>query len=168
MEYEFLHKWHDVLVKGFYTNKTILWPHRFYNVERQESKKAMQKTNPQRDFAAGVYLSEAQNPIPSPPYTLYIICVYSIPIHTRKGGGGGGGRVETERRLEGQQFTELGRKYQHDRLYLLSILIYTCRKVPLHVIFLNDDILFWCLYSLSVHSLQHTVKKKSIKLKLKR
>jgi hypothetical protein len=25
-----------------------------------------------------------------------------------------GGRVEPERRLEGQQFTKLGRKYQHD------------------------------------------------------
>jgi hypothetical protein len=36
-----------------------------------------------RDFAAGVYLSEAQNPIPSP---LHTIRVYSILIHT--GGGG--------------------------------------------------------------------------------
>jgi hypothetical protein len=26
----------------------------------------------------------------------------------------GGGRVEPERRLDGQQFTKLGRKYQHD------------------------------------------------------
>jgi hypothetical protein len=33
-----------------------------------------------------------------------------------------GGRVEPERRLEGQQFTKLGPKYQHDwRLYLQSI-----------------------------------------------
>ncbi len=32
-----------------------------------------------------------------------------------------GGRVEPERRLEGQQFTKLGRKYQHDSLYLQSI-----------------------------------------------
>ncbi len=38
-----------------------------------------------RDFATGVYLSEAQNPI-SP---LHIVkCVYCILIHT--GGGGGG------------------------------------------------------------------------------
>jgi hypothetical protein len=29
-------------------------------------------------------------------------------------GGLGGGRVEPERRLAGQQFTKLGRKYQHD------------------------------------------------------
>ncbi len=53
-----------------------------------------------RDFAAGVYLSEAQNPIPPPPYTLYT--VYSILTQTGKGEGG---RVEPERRLEGQQFT---------------------------------------------------------------
>jgi hypothetical protein len=37
-----------------------------------------------RDFAAGVYLSEAQNPIP-PPQTLYT--VYQVLIHTGKGGG---------------------------------------------------------------------------------
>ncbi len=33
----------------------------------------------------------------------------------------GMGRVEPERRLEGQQFTKLGRKYQHDWLFLQSI-----------------------------------------------
>jgi hypothetical protein len=32
-----------------------------------------------------------------------------------------GGRIELERRLEGQQFTKLGRKYQHDWLYPQSI-----------------------------------------------
>ncbi len=37
-----------------------------------------------RDFAAGVYLSETQNPIPTPPPKL-----------------GGGGRVELEKGLEG-------------------------------------------------------------------
>jgi hypothetical protein len=58
-----------------------------------------------------VYLSEAQNPIPPLlPYTF---------IHTGKGGGGG--RVEPERRVEGQQFTKLGRKYHHDLLYLQPI-----------------------------------------------
>jgi hypothetical protein len=41
-----------------------------------------------KDFAAGVYLSEAQNPIP-PPLT-HCIHVCSILIHTRKGGGEGG------------------------------------------------------------------------------
>ncbi len=55
-----------------------------------------------RYFAAGVYLSEAKNPIPPPPLT-NCIRVYSILIHTGKGGGG---RVEPERRLEGQQFTK--------------------------------------------------------------
>jgi hypothetical protein len=52
------------------------------------------------DFAAGVYLSEARNPIH--PLT-HCIRVYSIFIHTGKGG-----RVEPERTLEGQQFTWLG------------------------------------------------------------
>ena len=55
----------------------------------------------ERDFAADVYLSEAQNPIPPPPYTLY---VYTILTH-------GGGGVEPER---GQQVTKLGWKHQHD------------------------------------------------------
>jgi hypothetical protein len=49
------------------------------------------------EFAAGVYLSEAQTPYPSSPYTY---CVYSILIHTEKGGGG---RVEPEKKGEEQQ-----------------------------------------------------------------
>ncbi len=36
-------------------------------------------------------------------------------------GGGGGMRAEPERRLEGHQFTKLGRKYQH----LIHTLTYT-------------------------------------------
>jgi hypothetical protein len=43
--------------------------------------------------------------------------VYSILLHTGKEGGG----VEPERRGEGQQYTKLGRKYQHESLYLQSI-----------------------------------------------
>jgi hypothetical protein len=66
-----------------------------------------------RDFAAGVYLSEAQNPIPPPPPLTHSIRVYIILINTDKGGGGMK-TVESERRLEGQQFTKLGQKYQHD------------------------------------------------------
>ncbi len=63
----------------------------------------------ERDFAAGVYLSEAQSPIPLRPYTMYTgIQVYLFTL------GRGGGRVEPERRLEGQQFTYLGRKCQHN------------------------------------------------------
>ncbi len=65
------------------------------------------------DFAAGVYLSEARNPIH--PLT-HCIRVYSILIHTRKGRRG-----EPERMGVGQQFAKLGRKHQHDWLYLLSI-----------------------------------------------
>jgi hypothetical protein len=42
---------------------------------------------------------------PPPPYT-HCIRVYCTLIHTGTGGGGG--------RLEGQQFTKLGLKYQHD------------------------------------------------------
>jgi hypothetical protein len=37
----------------------------------------------ERDFVAGVYLSEAQNLIPPPPY---VYTVYLL-IHTGKGGG---------------------------------------------------------------------------------
>ncbi len=51
-------------------------------------------------------------------YTVHCICVYRIIIHAGKGGGG---RVEPERRLEGQQFTKLGRKYPLYWLYLQSI-----------------------------------------------
>ncbi len=40
--------------------------------------------------------------------------VYSLLIHTGKGG-----RAEPERRLEGQEFTKLGRKCQHDWQYKL-------------------------------------------------
>jgi hypothetical protein len=56
--------------------------------------------------AAGVYLSEAQNP-PPPLQTVYVDTVY---VFTQGRGEG----VEPERRLEGQQFTKLGQKYQHD------------------------------------------------------
>ncbi len=34
-----------------------------------------------------------------------------------------------------------------------EVLSVTCRKVPLLVIFLDDDILLWCLYSLLVNAL---------------
>ncbi len=97
-----------------------------------------------RDFAAGVYLSEApshpyrflfgwcssfvgsesvkllqnmvynRTPYPSPlTHSLYTYINYAVYFFTQ-GRGEGGGRVEPERKLEGQQFTKLGRKYQHD------------------------------------------------------
>jgi hypothetical protein len=74
-------------------------------------------------------------PNPPPPPT-HCIRVYRIIIHTRKGGRGG--RVEPERRLEGQQVTKLGGKYQHALLYLESINSDTGQ-------FLDDDISLRCL-----------------------
>ncbi len=59
------------------------------------------------DFAAGVYLSEAKNPYQAPPPPVY---VYTVYLFTQGRGEGGG--VEPERRIDGQQFTKLGRKYQ--------------------------------------------------------
>ncbi len=44
---------------------------------------------PVRDFAAGVYLSEAQNLLPPPLYTLYT-CTYSIVYLFTQGRGEGG------------------------------------------------------------------------------
>jgi hypothetical protein len=81
-----------------------------------------------KNWPAGVYLSEAQKPIPRPPYTL-CTCGQSTYPH------------------RGQQFTKLGRKYQHDALYLQPINSdNSCRKVRLQIHFLDDDILLWCLY----------------------
>jgi hypothetical protein len=51
------------------------------------------------DFAVGVYLSEAQSPIHSPPPPLHTVYVYTVYLFTQ--GRGGGGRVEPDRRLEG-------------------------------------------------------------------
>jgi hypothetical protein len=59
----------------------------------------------QMDFAAGVYPSEAQNAI-SPLYILYT-CIQNTYSHREWREGV---RVEPESRLEGQQFTKLGRK----------------------------------------------------------
>jgi hypothetical protein len=55
-----------------------------------------------------------RTPYPLTHCTLY---VYTVYLFTQ----GRGGRVEPERRLEGQQFTKLGRKYQYDCLYPHSI-----------------------------------------------
>jgi len=55
-----------------------------------------------------------RTPYPSPPYTLST-CIQYHYSHRE------GGEVEPERRGEVQQFTKLGRKYQHDWLYLQSI-----------------------------------------------
>jgi hypothetical protein len=66
-------------------------------------------------------------------------------IHTGKGERE---RVEPERRLDGQQFTKLGRKYQHDRVYLQSINTekHLLLKSLYRAVFLDDDISLWWLY----------------------
>jgi hypothetical protein len=56
---------------------------------------------------AGVYLSEAQNPILPTVHTVYLKAVY---LFTQ--GRGGGERGEPERFLEEQQFAKLGRDYK--------------------------------------------------------
>jgi hypothetical protein len=59
-----------------------------------------------------VFISLGPEPrTPSPPYTLYTCIQYSVIIHV---GRREGEKVEPERRGEGQQFTKLDQKYQHD------------------------------------------------------
>ncbi len=70
-----------------------------------------------RDFVAGVHLSETHaEPGTLPP--THTVHVYTVYLFTQEWGRE---RVEPERRLEGQQFTKLGRKYQHDWLHLQSL-----------------------------------------------
>jgi hypothetical protein len=82
----------------------------------------------------------------SPPPPSHTLPVYAVLWHRE---GGRGRRVVPERRLEGEQFTKLGRKYQHDWLYLQSIK--SDKHLPHSPFtdhFLEDDILLWCLYKL--------------------
>ncbi len=65
-----------------------------------------------RDFAAGVYLPEAQKY--PPPYTLYSCIQYTYSHRER--GGEESWNIEKVRGA-----TKLGQKYQHDLLYLQSI-----------------------------------------------
>jgi hypothetical protein len=68
---------------------------------------SFKKIYQERDFTAGICLSEAQNPILSPTRShCILVYLYSVLIHTGKGGGR---RAEPERRGEGQQFTKLDR-----------------------------------------------------------
>ncbi len=62
------------------------------------------KIDLKRDFAAGVYLSEAQDPV-RPPHT-QCIRVYSILIQQGKGEGGEKGREATVHKAAS--------KYHHD------------------------------------------------------
>jgi hypothetical protein len=92
-----------------------------------------------------VFICLRPEPLTPPPPTYF---THSMFIHT---GMGWGGTVEPERRLEGQHFTQLGRKYQHDWLYLPVYNSAKAAKSPSGSIFLDDDVLFWCQYSLLVH-----------------
>ncbi len=47
------------------------------------SSKKIKKIDLQKDFAAGVYLSEAQNPIPPPLLTVFVYTLYLL-IYTLK------------------------------------------------------------------------------------
>ncbi len=61
-----------------------------------------------------------QWPLTPPP--LHIVYVFTVYLFLHREGGEGGEEMnEPERRLEGQLFTKLGRKYKHDLLYLQSI-----------------------------------------------
>jgi hypothetical protein len=120
------------------------------------------KILPARHFAAGVYLSEAQNPISPPlPYTLYTCKLYT---YSYVEGGGELNQREGERG-NGGEYLLLGWKYHHDWMYArkfaissLETLKNTGRKVPLRVIFrwrhfaLTSLSLIFLLYALSTLS----------------
>ncbi len=84
-----------------------------------------------------------RTPYLTPPSLTYCRDVYSILLHAG---------VEPERRGEGKLFTRLGRKYQHDWLYLQSLNSDKhLPQSPFTVKFFYDDILTWCLFSKLVH-----------------
>ncbi len=72
------------------------------------------KSDLEGDFAAVIFLSEAQPPV-------YTYIPIHVLMHTGKGGS-----VEPVRRGEGQQgrvqITKLGWKYQHDKMYARNLL----------------------------------------------
>jgi hypothetical protein len=147
-----------------------------------------------RDFAAVVCLSEAQNPILSPPPTHCIMytslqspyfemfmgprnwfqgmnsaslcCLagqYENPIpprflapidflkipaqYTYSHREGARAGLGTRGKVRGVLVHKLGRKYQHDWLYLQSINSDIHLPRSPFIGFLDDDILLWCLYS---------------------
>ncbi len=69
------------------------------------------------DFAAGVYLTDTQNPIH--PHPLHTVYVYTVYLFTQWRGEGGGSW--TREKVREQMFSKLGRKYQYDWLNLQSI-----------------------------------------------
>jgi hypothetical protein len=67
-----------------------------------------------RDFAAGVYMTKAQNPIPPPPHSVYVYTVCLV-IQARRGGGelnqregerGNRGQYRSQSSVENTNMTE--------------------------------------------------------------
>ncbi len=90
-------------------------------------------------------------PPPPPLHTVYMYTVYTLTQYTYSHREGG--RDLTRQKGRGQHFPKVGRKCRHDWLYLQSINSDKhLHEVPLHVNFLDDNILFWSLYSSLVHA----------------
>ncbi len=85
---------------------------------------------------------------PSPPMTPCstpsLHTVY-VQVLIYRGMGGGGLESWTREKVRGATVHKSGSKIP-TCISSLSTLINTCRKVPLQVNFLDDDILLWCLY----------------------
>ncbi len=144
---------------------------RVFGVERYRRECKMsssKKIDLWRDFASGVYLSEAQSPVPPPPYKLYT-CIQYTYSHRE----GGGESWTSENGATGESTVrKFGWKYQHDWMYVKNWLspVYKLWYTPaakslLQVIFLDDDILRWLLWVLSFYGLwqklKFTVQKKN-------
>ncbi len=105
-----------------------------------------------RDFAAGVYLSEAQDPIPLPPYTLYT-CIHSILIDTGKGGEGGELNQRDGERGNREEYRSLSWVENTNITECTQEICYLQSKnsdkhlpqSPFTGHFLDDDILHWLL-----------------------
>jgi hypothetical protein len=72
------------------------------------------------DFAAGVLSARGSSPHTPPPYTLHT-CIIQYTYSRRVGGKGGVGKL-TREKIRGAIVHKAGRKYQHDSLYLQSII----------------------------------------------
>ncbi len=83
--------------------------------------------------------------LPPPPPTLNTVYVHVI-INTEKGGGGERTREKVEK-VKGATVHRAGSKITNmtECVSTPLTLINTCRKVPLQVNSIDDDILLWCL-----------------------